>query len=371
MMMHRGGDGKGSTEFIDFTSSLYLGIAHASRLLRPWRQMTTGKPAALKLLPGELHITDALASLMDSEAAALMPSTLHLFFDLFEVFRRERICLYIDAGAYPIARWGAERAIAQGVPWREISHYSPDSARELIASDAATGLRPVIVADGFCPACGRLAPLPAYLNSVARHNGYVVLDDTQALGIWGADPDPGHGYGKGGGGSLRWHNIRSPNVLVGSSLAKGFGVPLAALGGSASLIERFIQKSETRVHTSPPSIPILRAAEHAILTNARNGDEIRRRLWQLVGRFRARLARIGVRAAVGRFPVQVVLPNRRINPVRVQEILLAAGVRTAVVHAHDEPEPRLLFIITARHTTADIDRAAEALGHAIDSLSDA
>jgi 8-amino-7-oxononanoate synthase len=333
--------------------------------------MTTGKPAAVERIDGEGSIANTLASLMGCEAATLLPSTLHLFLDLFEVLRRQGIRLYVDAGAYPIARWGAERAVARGVPWREISHYDPEIARELIEIDAVTGLRPVIVADGFCPECGRAVPLRAYLNCVVPYGGYLVLDDTQALGIWGADPGPGNGYGKGGGGSLRWHDVQSPNVLVGSSLAKGFGVPLAALSGRTSLIQRFVQQSETRVRTSPPSIPALRAAEHAMLINARSGDPIRRRLWQLVGHFRARLERIGMPAGDGRFPMQMVLPNRRVDPVSVQRILLDAGVRTAVVHAHAEPEPRLLFVITARHTMGEIDRATDALARAVGSVSGA
>ena len=32
---------------LDFTSALYLGLQHPSRSLRPWRQFTTGAPAAL------------------------------------------------------------------------------------------------------------------------------------------------------------------------------------------------------------------------------------------------------------------------------------------------------------------------------------
>ena len=43
----------------------------------------------------------------------------------------------------------------------------------------------------------------------------------------------------GGGGSLRWHGVFGPHVIVGSSLAKGFGAPLAALCGSRALIDRF------------------------------------------------------------------------------------------------------------------------------------
>jgi 8-amino-7-oxononanoate synthase len=253
---------------LDFTSALYLGIRHPSQLLRPWSQLTTGKPAALGSPPSSHAVASALAELQGCERATLLPSTLHLFFDLFEVLRREGMRLYIDAGAYPMARWGAEWAASRGALLRQFPHYDPVSAQQMIEQDSASGLRPVILADGFCPDCGRTAPLPEYLRSVIRDRGYVVLDDTQALGIWGQAPSELNPYGSGGGGSLRLHNICSHNVIIGSSLAKGFGVPLAMLGGGAKLISQFLRRSETRVHASPPSIAVLHAADHALMVSS-------------------------------------------------------------------------------------------------------
>jgi hypothetical protein len=65
----------------------------------------------------------------------------------------------------------------------------------------------------------------------------LVIDDTQALGILGHSPGPHAPYGKGGGGSLQWAGIGGPDVLVVSSLAKGFGAPVAVLAGSEATVE--------------------------------------------------------------------------------------------------------------------------------------
>ena len=88
---------------LDFTSALYLGIRHPSRLSRPWSQLTTGKPAAPEAAPSAQAVAKVLAQLQGCQNAILLPSTLHVFFDLFEVLRPERIKVYIDANAYPIA----------------------------------------------------------------------------------------------------------------------------------------------------------------------------------------------------------------------------------------------------------------------------
>ena len=346
---------------IDFTSSLYLGIAHPSRSLRPWARLTTGKPAALETPPSARALSQQLARLQDCERTILLPSTLHLFFDLFELLRREEISIFVDAGAYPIARWAAERATSHGVPLRQIAHYRPKAARLAIEKAAGRGRRPVILVDGFCPECGRPAPLREYLECIEPHGGYVVLDDTQALGIWGAAPGPENPYGTGGGGSLRLHAIRSPQLILGSSLAKGFGAPLAALSGSARLVERFARVSRTRVHCSAPSIAVLRAAEHAMHINTLHGDALRRRLARLVRRFRDNIVGAGLHGGAGLFPVQMLVPEGDRDAVRLQRLLRSAGVRTAVVRGLAPPRARLTFVINASHTSGDIDRATGAL----------
>jgi 8-amino-7-oxononanoate synthase len=354
-------------QMLDFTSALYLGIRHASRSLRPWSQLTAGKPAALESWPSAESVARALAELTGCERVTLFPSTLHLFFDLFELLRYEGIRLYVDASTYPMARWGAERAAGRGVLVRQIPHYDHVAAQHMIEEDGASGLRPVILADGFCPDCGRAAPLKQYLQSIVQDRGYVVLDDTQALGIWGQAPDELNPYGTGGGGSLRLHNIRSPAVIVGSSLAKGFGVPVAMLGGSAKLIRQFARRSETRIHASPPSIAVVHAAEHALIVNATCGDSIRCYLAELVIRFCEQAPRTSFSGSHSPFPVQMLDPDLYVDPVRLRRRLRAAGVRVLVARERAGSRAKLLFVFNALHSIDDVDQAANALAAAVDA----
>lgn len=316
---------------VDFTSSLYLGMLHPSSSLKPWSQLTTGKPGALETAPSSGTIAGTLARLQGCESAILLPSTLHLFFDLFAALSRSLIAIYADVAAYKIAFWGAERVAAHGVTLRRIRHYDPAAAQRAIAEDERFGTRPVIVADGFCPECGRPAPLPAYLQCVIPYGGYVVLDDTQALGIWGSSPSSDRPYGSGGGGSLQLHGIRSPQVILGSSLAKGFGVPLAAICGSERIVELFRQRSETLVHSSAPSIALLHAAERALRINAYQGDNLRLQLAKLVRHFSKRLRLIGLRDSEGLFPVRMIALGREADALSLKRFLGRAAVRTAVV----------------------------------------
>ncbi len=47
------------------------------------------------------------------------------YWDLFDVLARDHIAIYADAGTYPIARWGIERAAAKGVPTATFQTHDP------------------------------------------------------------------------------------------------------------------------------------------------------------------------------------------------------------------------------------------------------
>src|SRR6202044_154039 len=152
-----------------------------------------------------------------------------------------------------------------------------------------------------------------YLAGVALRRGYVVLDDTQALGIWGQHPRPHQPYGEGGGGALRYPGIRSPRIVIGSSLAKSFGVPVAVLSGNASFIQQVKQGSKTRVHASPPSLAALSATERALAINSSRGDARRRRLATLVTDFRAQMKEIPLGLPPTLFPAQALRSPHRMD----------------------------------------------------------
>lgn len=345
----------------DFTSALYLGMQHSSTALRPWAQLTAGKPAALGSSAGAVAVASQLAALVGCERATLVPSTLHLFWDLFTILASERIVIYMDTGTYAIVKWGVERAAAGGTAVRTFRHHDPDALRAQVQRDARQGLRPVVVTDGLCPACGSPAPIESYLAEVRPYGGYVVLDDTQALGILGQKAKTDVPYGRGGGGSLRWSHIYGPDVIVGSSMAKGFGVPMAVLAGSEKMVRRFEQASSTRIHCSPPSNAVVHAAGHALAVNQQQGDRLRLRLWHLVDRFRKGLAKAGLSTHGGDFPVQTWEPSPGSNPAEVHEALLQRGIRTVLHRARHGFQAQISFLITALHRIQDIDHATEAL----------
>lgn len=346
---------------IDFTSALYLGMHHSSRSLQPWRQLTLGVPAALAEPPGADKVAHDLAELQGCEQAALMPSTLHLFWDLFGMLSTQTATIYLDKEAYAIAQWGAARAAAAGVAVHRFRHYDPQALLSQMAAQPRRNKSPIVIANGFCPICGRPAPVEDYLDIIRRFGGLLVLDDTQSLGIWGEDSQRHQPYGNGGGGVLRWSGLYGPDILLGSSLAKGFGVPVAALSGSKRLVRRFMAASDTRVHCSPPSVAVIQAAAHALALNRIQGDWLRLRLAQRIQQFRKGLELIGRSAIGGWFPVQTLRGIVGAAAAMLHQRLSQQGVQAILSKPHQNAEACLTFLITARHSAEEIDRCIEIL----------
>jgi 8-amino-7-oxononanoate synthase len=351
------------TDRVCFTSALYLGLDHASRSLPEWDRLTLGKPAALEAPPGARRVERGLAELIGCERALLATSTLHLFWDLFNILAQRNVNIFLDAGSYPIVRWGVERAACSGTRVKSFRQHDPEALKR--ALDSVDGKPPVIVADGYCPGSGRLAPIAEYLTEATARGGFVVVDDSQAFGIFGK-PSPWVAvYGTGGGGSVQHAGLNSDRLIVGASLAKAFGVPVAVLAGSAAVLDRYDRQSVTRVHCSPPSSAAIAASAHALAINRWHGDALRSKLAQRVSRFRHGLKRLGLIATPGLFPVQPLRLPEHIDARMLHEDLEQSGIE-AVLQRGERGNAGIGFVVTARHKFDEIDRA---LAHLANSLA--
>jgi 8-amino-7-oxononanoate synthase len=343
---------------LDFASSLYLGLRHGSRSLEPWEALSLGCPAALREPVEALSTARELATLVGCAAGTLLPSSFHLFWDLLGVLSREPIEIFMDASTYPIARWGAEHWAAKGVPLQTFARHDAACLAQLLGRRGSG--RPVVLSDGVCPGSNSQPPLAAYAALARRHGGCLLIDDTQGLGIYGHHPSPAAAYGLDGGGSLQRHGLAGDHLIVGASLAKGFGVPVALLAGEAALLRRFARDSASREHMSPPSMAVIRAAQHALAVNRDDGECLRLRLWRAVRRLRAGLGALDIATRGGDFPVQTLLAPPSTDVRQLHTHLLQAGVRT-VLHRDRGGGAQLSFLVRAAHDATQIDHAVAQL----------
>ncbi|MVN77795.1 aminotransferase class I/II-fold pyridoxal phosphate-dependent enzyme [Hymenobacter sp. HMF4947] len=351
------------TPVLDFTSALYLG----PRVLPPpaGLVLTTGRPAALGEDNRARQVAHAVARRQGLEAGLLAPSTLHLFWDVFQLVPARGVVL-LENGLYPVGRWGGLRAQAQGLPVVQFETDNLLNLSRLLHAYAQQGRPPWLVADGWHPGRGP-APLKQYADLLAPYPGAVLLlDDTQAFGVLGAGPSASRPLGRGGGGSLPRACLglgrAAPEVLTITSLAKGLGVPVAVLAGRARRVAQFRRCSETRVHTSPVSAWHAWAAAAALRHDACYGEAARRRLGQRVAQFRRGLTEAGLRPHGGWFPVQKLVLARTTAALALHQQLRQAGIATVLLAGEHQPGvPEIAFCLRADHSAADIGRATATL----------
>lgn len=344
---------------IDFTSSLYLGMEHSSDNLKPWRSLTTGAPAVLGEPPETAALARQFALLQGCDAAVLATSTLHVSWDLFGILAQNPIEIFLDSKTYPISRWGVQRAMTLGAAVHRFAHNDPASLARKLATPAP-GHLPVIVADGLCAKCGS-APLKDYLALTKACGGLLVIDDTQALGLLGRNRTRQMPYGEGGGGSVPWSGAGGSEIIVFGSLAKAYGVPMAVLAGSRHWIRRFTERSATRMYCSPPSVANLRAAEHALDCNRRDGDARRSRLLELVRYFRRRAQAAGLSlASKTLLPIQAIAGAPEANAFELHQRMRARQVNT-ILNRGEHGRPQVTMLITSRHQREEIDFAINSM----------
>jgi len=350
---------------LDFTSSLYLGLRHPSHELGGWRSLTTGRPAALGEFTEAKPLARRIAALTGTAAAIAVTSALHGLVDVLEAVVRPGATLVgLDAASYALAQIAVERVSGQGTAVVSLTHFDPGAAEQLATDHPDRRL--VLVTDGFCPGCGRFAPVTDLLSIAGRTGGVVVIDDTQALGIAGKDPSPTDPYGRGGGGTLQRLGVpESGGIVIVASLAKAFGAPLATIAGPESVIDDINLRGTTRLHASPPALTALRAAAAALHSNAHDGDQRRRRLARRVQMFRDELRSHGlVRIDGGPFPVQaipVVGDKTALSNVR---LLRDEGIAAVPIRRRCRTGAAVALLFRSDHTPAAARLAANALAYA-------
>lgn len=343
----------------DFTSSLYLGMRHAGSELPGWSALTTGRPSALHRPVAVDAVAESLAGLQGAERAMLARSTLHAFSDCLDVLACTGSALVVDAAVYPVARWAVQRAMGVGVPVSSVDHQDVGDLARALMTVRRRGLRPVVVVDGVCGGCARPYPMVDAAGQVRADGGVLVIDDTQAIGLFGRRSG-GRPFGTGGGGSVRRAGLPFRDIVAVASLAKAFGVPVTSIAGPAEIIGRVERFGGSATHSSPPSTVDIAAAANALDRNDTEGDLLRCLLASRIRTLRLRCARHGLHLAGGLFPVQA---TPAVGVATGRELLgrLAARGVHAVLRRGCGRTGAVALVVTAAHRAADVRSAGDVL----------
>jgi 8-amino-7-oxononanoate synthase len=233
------------------------------------------------------------------------------------------------------------------------SRYLHNDAASLAGRlDKAVG-NTLVVSDGVFSMDGDLADLPAICAEARRKGAWVMVDDAHGFGPLGAS-----------GGGIVEHfglGVDDVQVLVGT-LGKAFGTAGAFVAGSEALIETLVQFARPYIYTTSQP-PALACATLKSLELLRGEHWRREHLNQLVARFRAGAAAIGLQLMDSATPIQPILVGDSGRALRLSQMLRERGLLVTAIRPPTVPagSARLRVTLSAAHSVEQLDLLLEAL----------
>ncbi|MEA3278556.1 MAG: 8-amino-7-oxononanoate synthase [Pseudomonadota bacterium] len=211
----------------------------------------------------------------------------------------------------------------------------------------------LVATDGVFSMDGDLAPLPELAEAARQANTLLMVDDAHGLGVLGES-------GRGSPDHFELDPQQVP-ILVGT-LGKAFGTFGAFVSGSEELIETLIQRARSYVYTTAPP-PAVAMATRASLKIVRRESWRRERLGDLITRFRAGAAQLGLPLMDSRTPIQPIVAGSAERALSWSRHLEKSAILVSAIRPPTVPEgsARLRVTFSAAHSEADVDRLLDSL----------
>lgn len=249
-----------------------------------------------------------------------------------------------DARAHASLRDAAGLA---GLRLHTYAHGDPHDASRVLASCPGPA---VIATDSVFAADGAIAPAPELL-AMLRPGDHLLLDDCHGLGVFGAN----------GRGIPDEFGLRSPSLIVTTTLAKGLGCAGGIVMGAPDIVSTARARSTAYICTTPCS-PALAAGAIEAIRILRHDHTMIERLRSNAVRTRAILAELFDIDPHNRAPIIAFTAGSAETMHALHRSALDAGVLAPLVQYPGGPAPVYFRLsVSAAHTPAHIDRLASAL----------
>jgi 8-amino-7-oxononanoate synthase len=238
----------------DFSSNDYLGFASSTRLATAVHAaLERGVPVGAggsRLLRGNHREHEAL----EAEAAAFFGAERVLYFStgyaanaaVFSTLPQRGDLIVHDALVHASAHEGMQASRAQAVSALHNDVAAFEAAIILWRRDGGTG-HPWIAVESLYSMDGDRAPLAALAALAERHDGFLVIDEAHATGVFGT-----------GGRGLAADIENRKNVIVLHTCGKALGVSGALLGASTTLCDYLVNRARGFIYSTAPS-PLMAA----------------------------------------------------------------------------------------------------------------
>ena len=223
----------------------------------------------------------------------------------------------------------------------------------------------LIVADGVFSMDGDIAPLPELLALAERYDAWLIVDDAHGLGV----------LGENGAGVLSHFGLHSERLVYVGTFGKAAGGAGAAIVAHRMVIDWLVQRARTYIFTTATPPAIACAVEAALdVIASEEGAERRARLNRHIAVWSAHAQRLAARFGWQWMPsptaIQPIVIGENAPALELAAALEREGIRIAAIRPPTVPvgTARLRITLSAAHTDDDIERLAQALEAAGQSL---
>jgi glycine C-acetyltransferase len=209
----------------------------------------------------------------------------------------------------------------------------------------------LVVTDGVFSMDGDIAPLPGIVAAAEEFGAAVMVDDAHASGV----------LGRNGRGTVDHFDLHGRVAIQVGTLSKAIGVLGGYVAGSTALREMLTQRARPFLFsTSHP--PAVAASCIAALHVLQDQPELIDRLWANTRYFKAGLAQLGFDTGASETPITPVMMGDSATATRFSARLFEEGVfaQPVVYPTVALDKARIRTIVTAEHSTAQLDKALAA-----------
>ncbi len=345
----------GGREYLSFCSNDYLGLANHPSVIEAFKEgaerFGVGSGAA-HLISGHSYahqaLEEELAEFVGRPRALLFSTGYMANLGVVDALTGRGDCVFEDRLNHASL---IDAALLSG---GRLVRYAHGDVKSLAAKlERAAAEERLIATDGVFSMDGDCAPLVEMAALAARSGAWLLVDDAHGFGVLG---EQGRGWCVDQLADAPGHSI------LMATLGKALGTFGAFVAGSDELIETLIQRARTFIYTTAPP-PALAWATRTALQLVREGDALREKLSELVGRFRSGAAALGLPLMPSLTAIQPLLVGEAAAALKLSAGLREQGILVTAIRPPTVAKgaARLRITLSARHQTAQVDRLLDAL----------
>jgi glycine C-acetyltransferase len=345
-------------EVINLSSNNYLGLTTHPRLVRAALEATEHFGAgsgSVRTIAGTMTLHEELerrlAAFKHTEAALVFQSGFTCNTGIIPVLVGEGDAILSDALNHASIIDGIRLTRAE----RKIWPHADMNALEAALKETQSARRRLVITDGVFSMDGDIANLPDIVALAERYNAIVFVDDAHSSGV----------LGKNGRGSVDHFGLHGRVHVQVGTLSKALGALGGYVASTQGLRDLLIHRGRPFLFsTSHP--PAVAAACIAAIDVLENEPELIDRLWENTRYFKTGLRRLGFNTGSSESPITPVIAGEGRKAMELSDRLFAEGVFAQGIGYPTVPEgkARVRTIVTATHTTADLDQALAAFERA-------